>query len=438
MTSRDDAPIGALDREAIARRDLGHTDISRFTVRLLLVSFLTLIVAVPSAELIAARRRAAAGDTTAWTRLVERRTPAPAVSAWDRLIAVNRVVLSALNDFERTLEDESIIGRALRPPAQFLLTRWLGAGNERVYPGRNGWAFYRPDVEYTTGAGFLERSQIRRRIAGASEWTTPPEPDPRPAIRQFARDLAARGITLVVVPVPLKPGVHPEKLSGRYANPESVVRNPSFASLLADLARDGILVFDTSTILFEGRASEPKYLATDTHWRPEAMEEVAQRLAAFIEARAPVRPARKADYRVERVAMSNVGDVVRMLDLPDGRGHFRQEEVWLRRIVHADGSPWRSSRDADMLLLGDSFTNIFSLESMGWGTSAGLAEQLSFELGRPIDRIVQNDEGAFATRVTLRDDPDRLRGKLVVVYQFAERELALGDWKVLPLPARLP
>jgi alginate O-acetyltransferase complex protein AlgJ len=73
---------------------------------------------------------------------------------------------------------------------------------------------------------------------------------------------------------------------------------------------------------------------------------------------------------------------------------------------------------------------------LGWGTSAGFAEQLSYALRRPVDRLVQNDQGAFATREMLRREPDRLDGKRVVVYQFAVRELAFGDWKVIPLPPR--
>ena len=81
---------------------------------------------------------------------------------------------------------------------------------------------------------------------------------------------------------------------------------------------------------------------------------------------------------------------------------------------------------------GDSFSNIYSLESMGWGTSAGFVEQLSYALRRPIDRIVQNDDGAFATRAILARDVGRLKNTPVVVYQFAERELAFGDWKILP------
>jgi alginate O-acetyltransferase complex protein AlgJ len=51
-------------------------------------------------------------------------------------------------------------------------------------------------------------------------------------------------------------------------------------------------------------------------------------------------------------------------------------------------------------------------------------------LGRPVDRIVQNDDGAFGTRAMLaRSGPERLSGKRVVIWQFAARELAAGDWK---------
>ena len=124
-----------------------------------------------------------------------------------------------------------------------------------------------------------------------------------------------------------------------------------------------------------------------------------------------------------------------MLDLPENDPLFPPETVWLRRILRPDGSPWRSSRDADVLLLGDSFSNIYSLESMGWGTSAGFAEQLSYVLRRPVDRLVQNDEGAFATRTMLQREPDRLTGKRVVVYQFSARELAFGDWRSFRPPA---
>jgi alginate O-acetyltransferase complex protein AlgJ len=349
-----------------------------------------------------------------------------AMPFWPRIIEANRVLLARMEVFERRLEQDAIIGRTLRPYAQWLLTGWLGAGNERVYPGRDGWLFYRPDVEYVTGRGFLEERQFEHRLRSAAEWTPTPQPDPVRALIHFRRELAARQIALVVVPTPVKPMIHPEGLAD---GPRGPVRNASFDRFSAALAASGVAVFDPADELRRGTAD--RYLRTDTHWRPEAMEAVAARLARFIDGRWPgsLRP---AEYRVEQVEVQQTGDIVPMLDLPDGQGLYPPETVWLRRIVNADGRVWRSSRDAEVLVLGDSFSNIYSLESMGWGTSAGFVEQLSYALRRPIDRIVQNDEGAFATRQMLARDPGRLKNTRVVVYQFAERELAFGDWKILP------
>ena len=49
-----------------------------------------------------------------------------------------------------------------------------------------------------------------------------------------------------------------------------------------------------------------------------------------------------------------------------------------------------------------------------------------------IASLRSNDQAAFATREMLARDTGRLKITRVVVYQFAERELAFGDWKILP------
>ena len=90
-----------------------------------------------------------------------------------------------------------------------------------------------------------------------------------------------------------------------------------------------------------------------------------------------------------------------------------------------------------MLILGDSFTNVFSDPRLGWGASAGLAERLSFHLELPVDRIALNAGGAHASREALARDLEggrrRLAATEVVIYQFAERELSQGDWRRVDL-----
>lgn len=439
-----DRSVSPLDREQIARIEVGHTAVSPMLARVLVLWFLLMLAALPAVEWMGSRASTDEGPAP-----VERADPAS--STWTRIVAANRAALGRLSAFETALEDDSPVGRLLRPPAQQMMSGWLGVGNERVYAGRDGWLFYRADVDYVTGRGFLEPRQMERRAAAGDELATPPEPDPRPAIRQFARELDTRGITLVVMPTPVKPTVHPDRLAPGYARSAapaasssagapSMVQNASYAAFVEGLGRDGVLVFDPSAEIARVRdeSDEPAYFATDTHWRPRTMQRVAEALAAFLHAHVALPPVPPAGYRAEPREARHTGDTVAMLDLPAGQALYPPESVTLRFVVGPDGDPWRSSRQADVLVLGDSFSNMYSLATMGWGEAAGFVEQLSYVLQRPVDRIVQNDQGAHATRALLSREAgaenDRLAGKRVVVWQFAARELASGDWRVTPLP----
>jgi SGNH hydrolase-like domain, acetyltransferase AlgX len=430
MEKEQPLPRGGPSREAIAIAEVGHTDVSPQLARAVVGIFIVAVAIVPLAELRAVWARTAEVLAVHAAKLS---AVPPNQTAWQRLLANNRVILEGLTEFERAIEDESVIGRTLRPHAQAVMTGKLAVGNERVYAGRAGWLFYRPDVEYVTGQPFLDPAQIRRRSRAAPEWAAPPAPDPRPAIVRLKEDLAARGIVLIVMPTPVKPSVHPEMMSAGLAGTVDAVHNASYRTLVDDLRAAGVIVFDPSESLAAARHAAAQYLASDTHWTPEAMETAASLAAGVVSNAATLPPVPDPGYVVERVETRSIGDTAKMLDLPDPAALFPPETVWLRRILQPDGSLWRSSRDADVLLLGDSFSNIFSLESMAWGTSAGFAEQLSFALRRPIDRLVQNDDAAFATRAMLQREPARLEGKRVVIYQFAARELAQGDWKVLPI-----
>lgn len=447
-------PTEPLDREQVAHIEVGHTNVGPRLARALVVGFLLMLAALPLVEWVGPRDRDGAAPPLVWSHLsdvpgamTERlralETDAPNASLWSRIVTANRAILAGVSAFEAALEDRSSVGRLLRPYAQLLLSGGLGAGNERVYAGRDRWLFYRPDVEYLTGRGFLEPRQMERRVAAAREIDTAPHPDPRPAIRQFKRDLEARGIKLVLVPTPVKPSVHPEQLARAYRAGRPL-QNASYAAFIDALTGDGVLVFDPALDMARTRREVDRshYLATDTHWRPEAMQQVAESLARFLEARVALPPLPAAGYRTEPREARQMGDTAAMLDLPPGQTLYPPERIALRYVTGADGDPWRPSREADVLLLGDSFSNMYSLETMGWGQAAGLIEQLSYALQRPIDRIVQNDQGAHATREILARDiaggTDRLAGKRVVVWQFAARELTGGDWKIIALPPTSP
>jgi alginate O-acetyltransferase complex protein AlgJ len=219
--------------------------------------------------------------------------------------------------------------------------------------------------------------------------------------------------------------------------------NPDLPRFVADVAAAGVLVFDPSPVTL-GRGERARFMRQDTHWTPAWMEEVAGALAQFLKARGLVGEAPPRGWRSVEKTVSRVGDVTDMLGLPDGQTLFTPETHVIHEVQAPDGTPFEPSEKGTVLLLGDSFTNVFSLEPMGWGTSAGLGPQLARALDRDVDVLARNDAGAHATRRMLFDalagGEDRLAGKTVVVWELASRELAVGDfkridWSSLPSPA---
>jgi alginate O-acetyltransferase complex protein AlgJ len=346
---------------------------------------------------------------------------------------------------EKELETESVVSESLLPRVQLALVK-LGAGNEQVYLGGDGWLFYRPDVDYVTGPPFLEPQVMIRRAHTAAV-----QPDPVKAIVAFRDQLAARGIDLVLVPVPTKASIEGERLSVR-ARTDALRENDSFAAFENEsfsefqrrLSAAGVQVFDPAPLLMDRKAGSndlPQFLEKDTHWRPEAMEFVAGRLAWLINSAEP--NGSTGPLQISPAEISARGDIVRMLKLPQENQKIdAPQRVPIRQVSDRD-NPWRPTRESDILLLGDSFANIFSLAGLGWGESAGLAEHLSAALGgRPLDCILRNSDAAFATREILSRElargKDRLAGKKWVIWEFATRELAFGDWKMLEMKLGQP
>ena len=272
----------------------------------------------------------------------------------------------------------------------------------------------------------------------------PTEPDPRVAIIHLKEQLARRGIVLIIMPTPIKAMIHPEKLSHRYVGRQTELQNPSYEQFKEEMEQNGVLVFDIASALMNAKAQsgQAQYLATDTHWRPETVELVAEKLKDFIMKKVLLPKIPDPGYRTERSELTQLGDLAVMLDLPEKQQIFPRETVSIRKVFGAGGEPWQPQKTADVLVLGDSFSNIYFLEAMGWGEGAGFVEQLSYVLQRPMDRITRNDNGSYATReflaAELAKGRDRLEGKRLVIYQFAIRELAVGNWKSINLKLGTP
>jgi len=441
----------AESREQVAKREVGHTDIAPWLSRALTAVFLATLSVVPALQTVYDIRQSRTGDrSSAVPQAVDAlRLPLVGLRAMstaeggplERLFAANREVLRTIHSYEDTLEERSLVGEWVRPHLQEPLTRILGVGNEQVYCGRSRWLFFRPAVDHLTGPGFLDQHQLARRAAEGNEWQEPPQPDPLPAILEFRDQLGERGIELLIVPVPVKASIHPGLFSRRFAAAAKTVHNPSHDEFLTRLEVEGVRIFDPTSLLVDAAAStgEPQYLMTDTHWTPQAVDLVAQELAATVRKTIDLSKKNRARYSSKDAPVGNVGDLAEMLEIPE---LFTTQTVHTAVVERSNGKPWQTARSAEVMLLGDSFANIYSEEKLGWGADAGLAQRLSYHLRRPVDTLIRNDDGAFATRLLLSQEieqsGDRLANTRVLIWEFTARELSVGDWRSIPMADAAP
>ena len=391
-----------------------------------------------------------------------------------------------LRRYEQTLENRWWGQATVRPVTQRLGYTLLRDPGSRALLGRDGWVFYRPGVQYLLqGDGALDNVPNTGLWIVAQPESTHSENVAR-AIVRFRDQLRNRGIELLVVPVPGKASIYPDRLTRR-VTASQVLRSPT-ATLLSDLQREGIATVDLFELFRsaknEARGSsegEPLYLATDTHWTPYgarlAAEVVAQRVLQM-----GCGPEFAWELPVASIRVARRGDVPQMTEVPGLAESFPPQVVTCTQVTDKivglmvpppggrDGTYMSSHlkdspREPTVLLLGDSYSRIYQLpepRSLGrvihssgdpvttasepltavkrWlPGSAGFPSLLAEALQTPIDYIISDGGAATDVRQRLSLNAEILENKLIVVWEFTERDIALGrqGWQDVPLPPEL-
>src|SRR6202035_2669216 len=130
----------------------------------------------------------------------------------------------------------------------------FGYPGEKALAGRDGWLFYRPDVQYLVEAETSDSKAVEHPIT---------------AILHFRDQLAERGVRLVVVPVPGKPSVYGNMLTRRA---EKMPAQSPTRELLVRMRSNGIETVDLFEVFgkLDVQSEQPYYLRRDTHWSAEA------------------------------------------------------------------------------------------------------------------------------------------------------------------------
>jgi hypothetical protein len=330
-----------------------------------------------------------------------------------------------LHEFEHNLDESSVVMAHLRPMMQEARFALLADAGEKALVGRDGWLFYRESVRYATE---------RPEAAAAPR----DHADPLPAILSFHDQLAARGIALLLVPVPDKESIYPEMLSGR-ANRAGVVVCRSTRALLDRLAAAGIDVVDLFQAFHQAKESQspagstPFYLVRDTHWTSSGMQVAVNAVSRRIRQRGWISEG-AVDYGVRRIELERRGDLIEMLRVPRLERAIAPDRLDCAQVVQREtGTLYRDAPDARILILGDSFLRIYQQDEP---RAAGFIAHLARALKQPMTSIVNDGGAATMVRQDLARRPRLLANKRLVIWEFVERDIRDGaqGWQVIPLP----
>ena len=331
-----------------------------------------------------------------------------------------------LRAFEKDLENASWFAQKLRPEMQYVRFLAFNDAGEKALAGRRQWFFYRPGVQY-----LIEPWPAR---PGAKD----DKGDPVSAIVSFRDQLAARGIRLLVVPVPGKASVYPEMLTVRATRTKRAV-NAHTLAMISELRHFGVEVVNLAEVFARRRAAGSSrdvaelYLSQDTHWSPQGMrlaaEAVAQRVAdlGWIEKGT-------VEYELKSITLRRHGDLIEMMDNLQTKRHFEPELVQCTQVIRGDtGEPYRDEVGSKILVLGDSFLRIYEHDEPG---SGGFIAHLAREFRFPLASIVNEGGASTLVRQKLSRTPALLVNKRVVIWQFVERDIRFGmeGWQEVPLP----
>jgi hypothetical protein len=219
-------------------------------------------------------------------------------------------------------------------------------------------------------------------------------------------------------------------------------------------------------------ANNPLYLARDTHWTPLGAQVAAQTVAAKL-GEMGLAPGTNKGFNTQAVTVTRWGDILDMMQIPGLRSAFAAEPAQCLQVLDPalgplvpgasapPGTYCYPGQQAAVLVLGDSFCRIYQYpepQSLGempvtaatgrpaesgakrlLPGSAGFISHLALALKSPVDAIVSDGGAATDVRRKLSTNPEILEGKHVVIWEFVERDIALGaqGWEMVALPRKL-
>jgi alginate O-acetyltransferase complex protein AlgJ len=291
-----------------------------------------------------------------------------------------------------------------------------------------GWFFLRKELLHLQHGDLANADLAKANVEGT---------DPLPVIAKYNEELKALGVELLLVPVPAKATIYPEKLSDKI-DPKTV---PSMAALFAKLKASGVEVLDLEALFKAERTKNPDkqlYCATDSHWSPYAAQLTARLIGAKYKERKEISEHSLADLIVLKPETIEFhGDLLTDAE----KSTLPKEKLPIERagMANQDGSQvttLESDPKSAMLVIGDSHLQVFRRGGNMLATCGGFVDHLQESMFAAVDEMTNQGSGSHIPRMEVArrsvKEPELWTQKKVVVWLFTAREFTQGMWKMLP------
>jgi alginate O-acetyltransferase complex protein AlgJ len=278
--------------------------------------------------------------------------------------------------------------------------------------GRDGWYFSARELEALAG--------------GAGQ----PDRAPAAAAAEYARQLRAAGVQLVVVPVPPKAVIYPDEITKSWNPPGRGASrfDSALQTLYADLAARGVTVVDPTDAMLAQRDAKTgrMFPKSDSAWSPRAAELAAAMVAEEV---------RGDGWLDDDLRQTGITTVEATLSLRGDLAGSAPAETVPARLVKSGGAGLANSRSAPLLVLAGEDGAAFR------DGGASFADQLAAELRVPFDLVSSGDEGRNVPRSRALQrslsSPGYVTGRECVVWLVGGEEFLLPDWRFVPVDLHL-
>lgn len=289
-----------------------------------------------------------------------------------------------------------------------------------------GWYFLKSELRQTGLGKFWEQPW-------ADIVTNPGKESPLPYMLEFQKALAEKGVELIIVPIPMKASIYPDKFDESFAPGAAYGLKP----LYDQMREQGLDVFDVEPVFAALRATDKLYCEQDAHYSPRTCEILATSLVKKIKAKQW-----SDELKLTKIDRSEPTEIKINGDLVIGTDYASSTsaETLEVRFAGQGHEPADPDPESPILLLGDSHTLVFQEGSSNGMhcTRAGLLDQMQFELQSRIDLLGQKGSGSVQARKALygraRSIPGFWENKKLVVWVFSSREFTQSPDKLMTIP----